>query len=355
MRAVTPPASRRRLRRSDCSGPGFRRIRRGRGFSYRDERGKPLEDPDALARIRELAIPPAWTDVWICTDPTGHLQATGIDAAGRKQYLYHERWRAHRDREKFNRMLRFGGCLPRLRRRIARRLSGDELEFDRVIACAVRLLDIGMFRVGNAQYAEDDGGIGLATVEKRHVTVSGRVITFDYPAKGGVRRVQQIEDRSCAAVTSALKTRRGGSQLFAYRDADRWRDLRADDINAYLKRELGDEFTAKDFRTWNATVMAAVALATEEKAASSKTARQRHIKRAVRAVAELLGNTPAVARRSYIDPRIFDRYLAGFTIAAAIEGIGDLDVSSDRVRNRVERAVLALLEDGRVIPLTPKR
>ena len=305
-----------------------------------------LDDPEALRRIGELAIPPAWTEVWICPDPMGHLQATGLDAAGRKQYLYHERWRMHRDREKFERMLRFGSGLPRLRRRISRRLSGDQLEYERVIACAVRLLDIGMFRVGNTEYAEDDGGVGLATVGKRHVTVNGRLIAFDYPAKGGARRVQHIEDAACAVVVHALKgRRRGGPQLFAYRDAGRWRNLRAEDINAYLKRELGDEFTAKDFRTWNATVMTAVALATDGRDASSRTARQRHIKRAVRAVAELLGNTPAVARRSYIDPRVFDCYLAGLTISSAVQAVGDLDVSSDRVRNRIERAVVALLAD----------
>jgi DNA topoisomerase IB len=344
--ATAPPARRRRLRRSDCSGPGIRRIRRGRGFSYQDARGRRLEDEEVLRRIGELAIPPAWTDVWICPDPMGHLQATGIDAAGRKQYLYHERWRMHRDREKFERMRRFGADLPRLRRRIARRLPGDELAYDRVIACAVRLLDVGMFRVGNAEYADDDGGIGLATVSKRHVTVDGRVITFDYPAKGGVRRVQQIEDRACAAVIRALKARRrGGAQLFAYRDARRWRELRAEDINAYLKRELGEEFSAKDFRTWNATVMAAVGLATEKDPAGSKAGRERQIKRAVRAVAELLGNTPAVARRSYIDPRVFDCYLSGLTVSDSALTAGELDVSSDRVRNRVERAVLDLLED----------
>jgi DNA topoisomerase IB len=276
----------------------------------------------------------------------GHLQATGIDAAGRKQYLYHERWRMHRDRQKFDRMLSFGAGLPRLRRRITRRLSGQELDYERVIACAVRLLDIGMFRVGNAEYAEDDGGVGLATVGKRHVSVNGRLIAFDYPAKGGLRRVQQIEDRACAVVVAGLKARRrGGAQLFAYRDGDRWRGLRAEDINAYLKRELGDEYSAKDFRTWNATVMAAVALATDGRDARTRGARQRHIKGAVRAVAELLGNTPAVARRSYIDPRVFDSYLSGRTISGAIEAMGDLDVSSDRVRNRVERAVLELLAD----------
>jgi DNA topoisomerase IB len=305
-----------------------------------------LEDPEALRRIGELAIPPAWTDVWICPDPMGHLQATGIDAAGRKQYLYHERWRMHRDREKFDRMLRFGEGLPRLRRRLKRRLSGDEVDYERVIACAVRLLDIGMFRVGNAEYAEDDGGIGLATAGKRHVAVEGRLITFDYPGKGGLRRVQQIEDPACAAVVAALKARRrGGTQLFAYRDARRWRNLRAEDINVYLKAELGDEFSAKDFRTWNATVMAAVALATDGRKASSRTARRRKVKSAVDAVAELLGNTPAVARRSYIDPRVFDAYLSGLTISDAVEAVGDLDASSDRVRNRIERAVLELLSD----------
>lgn len=345
---TAPAARRRRLRRSDCSGPGIRRIRRGRGFSYQDERGRRLEDEEALRRIGELVIPPAWTDVWICPDPMGHLQATGIDVAGRKQYLYHERWRVHRDREKFERMRRFGAGLPTLRRRIARRLSGDELEYERVIACAVRLLDIGMFRVGNAQYADDDGGIGLATVSKRHVSVDGRVVTFDYPAKAGVRQVQQIEDRACAAVVGALKARRrGGAQLFAYRNAGRWRDLRAEDINAYLKQELGEEFSAKDFRTWNATVMAAVQLSTDGRDAGSRTSRERHIKRAVKAVAQLLGNTPAVARRSYIDPRVFDSYLSGHTISSAVQAVRDLDVASDRVRNRIEEAVLELLEDSR--------
>jgi DNA topoisomerase I len=344
---TAPPASRRRLRRSDCSGPGIRRIRRGRGFSYEDERGRRLDDEESLRRIRELAIPPAWTEVWICPEPMGHLQATGIDAAGRKQYLYHERWRKHRDREKFDRMLRFGEGLPRLRRRISRRLSGDELEYTRVVACAIRLLDIGMFRVGNAEYADDDGGIGLATAGKRHVAVDGRLITFDYLGKGGLRRVQQIEDARCAAVVAALKRRRrGGTQLFAYRETGRWRNLRAEDINDYLKRGLGDEFSAKDFRTWNATVMAAVALATDGRDANSPTSRQRYIKRAVGSVAELLGNTPAVARRSYIDPRVFDAYLSGLTISGAVEALGDLDVASDRVRNRIERAVLDLLADS---------
>jgi DNA topoisomerase IB len=276
----------------------------------------------------------------------GHLQATGIDAAGRKQYLYHTRWRAHRDREKFKRMLRFAVRLPRLRRRIAKMLPGAEPSRERVVACTVRLLDIGLFRVGSEEYADEDGGLGLATLRKRHVAVSGDSLAFDYPAKGGVQRTQRIDDGPSAAIVAVLKARRGGGAgLFAYRDGRRWRDLRSDDINDFLKDELGGEFSAKDFRTWNATVMAAVTLAAEGCNSKSRAERQRHIKRSVSAVAELLGNTPAVARRSYIDPRVFDRYLAGATIADALERIGALDVADDRVRNRVERAVIELLGD----------
>ncbi len=334
------------MRRSDCSEPGLRRIRRGRGFSYEDSRGRRVEDPELLERIGGLAIPPAWTEVWICPDPLGHLQATGFDAAGRKQYLYHQRWRVHRDREKFQRMLRFGARLPKLRRRIAARLDSNEPDRERVLACAVRLLDIGMFRIGSEEYADEDGGLGLSTIGKQHATVNRDSIAFDYPGKGGVRRVQQIDDPMSAVLIRALKARRGGgSQLFAYRDGRRWRDLRSDEINQFLKDELGDEFSAKDFRTWNATVMAAVTLAVEGQEASSRAARTRNIKRAVLAVAELLGNTPAVARRAYIDPRVFDSYLSGATIAPALRRIPRLEVSDDRTRNRVEAAVLELLGD----------
>src|SRR5579884_1672365 len=193
MPATTPPP-RRRLRRSDCSGPGLGRIRRGKGFSYVDEGGRPLEDREALERIRSLAIPPAWRDVWICDDPMGHLQATGIDTAGRKQYLYHPRWREHRDREKFRRMERFGARLPKLRRKLAADLTQDGLGHARVLACAVRLLDVGMFRIGSEEYADDDGGIGLATLHKEHVTLHKDEAVFEYPAKGGLRRAQVITD-----------------------------------------------------------------------------------------------------------------------------------------------------------------
>src|SRR5436305_11226450 len=225
-----------RLRRSDCSGPGLRRVRRGRGFSYLDEQEEPLTDQETLARIRELAIPPAWQDVWICTDPRGHLQATGLDAAGRKQYLYHPRWREHRDREKFERMTRFGSRLPKLRRATVVQLGGDELTHDRVLACAVRLLDVGMFRIGSEEYAEDDGGLGLATIRREHVSLRDGEAVFDYPAKAGVRRAQVIHDPPCVAVVAALKRRRGGRpELLAFRSGRRWHPLRSDEINEYLK------------------------------------------------------------------------------------------------------------------------
>jgi DNA topoisomerase I len=345
---VRKPARDGRLRRSDCSGPGLRRAKHGRGFAYLDERGGRIKDRELLERLRELAIPPAWQDVWICPDPSGHLQATGIDAAGRKQYLYHPRWREHRDRQKFSRMADFATQLPKLRRRVASSLKdGEELSRERVLSCAVRLLDVGMFRIGSEQYAEDDGGIGLATIRKEHVSLQGQAVVFDYPAKGGIQRSQVIEDPVSFEVVRALRRRRsGGPQLLEYQNDGHWVDLRSEDVNDYLKAHLGEEFSAKDFRTWNATVMAAVSLAAGGRGAPSKAARKRAIDGSVRAVAELLGNTPAVARRSYIDPRVFDRYLSGWTIAGALERIDNLDPADDRVRNRIERAVLDLLADN---------
>jgi DNA topoisomerase-1 len=322
------------------------RRKRGRGFSYIDEQDKPVRNRELLERIRGLAIPPAWRDVWICRDPLGHLQATGIDAAGRKQYLYHPAWREHRDREKFERMAGFGARLAKLRRATARDLQGEELSHERVLACTVRLLDVGMFRIGSEQYADDDGGIGLATIRKEHVSVRDGAVVFEYPAKGGVRRAQVIDDPPSVAVVTALRKRRAGPpELLAYRNGRRWCPLRSDEINEYLKDRLGPDYSAKDFRTWNATVMAAVSLATEGREATSKTARKRACDRAVRAVAELLGNTPAVARRAYIDPRVFDRYLSGWTIAAELERLPRLDPSDNRVRGRIERAVLDLLAE----------
>ena len=350
--ASAAPAWKARLRRSDCSGPGLRRLRRGRGFSYQDPDGRPLRDPETLLRIKELAIPPAWEEVWICRDALGHLQATGVDAAGRKQYLYHARWRELRDREKFEHMLDFARALPQLRRRVLATLrSGDELDADRVLACAVRLLDIGLFRIGGEEYADDEGGVGLATVTKRDVTVHPDEVVFDYLGKSGVRRVQAVRDPPTIAVVGALKRRRaGGDQLLAYRDGRRWHPVRSEQITDHLKGLIGEDYSAKDFRTWNATVLAAVSLAVDGREARSRTARKRAINGAVRGVAEVLGNTPAVARRSYIDPRVFDRYASGWTIGAELDRIGGLSGPDDRRRARLERAVIDLLHDDRGSP-----
>jgi DNA topoisomerase-1 len=323
-------------------------VRRGRGFSYLEDDGRRVDAADVLERVRALAIPPAWEDVWICTDPWGHLQATGVDAAGRKQYLYHPHWRERRDREKFERMLRFGHALPTLRRRVSRDLRGGEPTREALLACSVRLLDVGLFRVGSEQYADEDHGVGLATVRRDHISVRGETIVFDYPAKGGIQRVQEITDPLTGELVRTLRRRRGGPpELLAYRERGRWHGLRSSDINDYLKAGIGDEFSAKDFRTWNASVVAAVSVAADRASAGTKTARKRVVDRAVRGVSEMLGNTPTVARRSYIDPRVFDRYLSGWTIAGALDELQDIDPTDDRDRRRLEAAVLDLLEDDR--------
>jgi DNA topoisomerase-1 len=317
-------------------------VRRGRGFSLLDERGEKVSDPEVLARVAELAIPPAWEDVWICSDPFGHLQATGTDAAGRKQYLYHPRWREQRDRRKFREMEDFARALPGLRGQVSSDLDQPELNRARALACAVRLLDLGLFRIGSEEYAEQDGGLGLATIRKEHVALSNGRIRFDYPAKSGVRRVHEVADEASRAVVAQLKRRRGGAEeLLAFKDGRRWSPLRSADINNYIKERLGAEFSAKDFRTWNATVLAAVKLAAKSAQAPTKTGRKRAINACVRDVSEMLGNTPAVARRSYIDPRVFDRYLSGWTIR--IGEVTALDDVGDRRRRRLELAVLDLL------------
>jgi DNA topoisomerase I len=340
-----------RLRRSNCAAPGIARRRRGRGFEYLDPDGERVEDPEVLERIAELVIPPAWRDVWVCMDPLGHLQATGVDAAGRKQYLYHAHWRAHRDRRKFDSMVAFGSALPRLRRRVMRdlRLRGGDRRIEiaqltdrRVLALAVRLLDLGFFRIGSEDYAERNDSYGLTTMLREHVTVGKREVIFDFPAKSGQRRVQTIADPEVLAMLAALKRRRTGSQLLAYRSADGWRELSAEEVNAYLKRCSGGDFTAKDFRTWNATVLAAVALAGAEET-QRWAGREREVKRAIETVAAYLGNTPAVCRASYVDPRVIDRFQAGVTIASAIGRVGP-DLGKPRIRARLEGAVLELLE-----------
>jgi DNA topoisomerase-1 len=337
------------LRRVDCSDPGIVRRPRGRGFEYVDEDGSRLVEPEAIARIAELAIPPAWRDVWICPYPMGHLQATGVDSAGRKQYRYHDLWRVRRDQQKFDSMVEFAVALPAMRRRVKRDLAGDELTRQRVLACATRLLDLGFFRIGSEEYAERNDSYGLATMLKRHVRVERDEIVFDYEAKSGRRRVQAIADPAVGDVIGALKRRRGGGpELLAHRNGRRWVDVRSEDINEYLKAVTARDFSAKDFRTWNATVLAAVALAVGGAEAETKTARKRAISSSIKAVSVYLGNTPAVCRASYIDPRVFDRYHSGSTVGAAIDQAGgDPDLSNERTRRRIEAAVLDLIEDRR--------
>ena len=335
--------------RSDCSGPGISRRRRGKGFEYRDDEGNRITDPEDLARIRELGIPPAWEDVWVCPNPRGHLQATGTDAAGRKQYLYHASWRTRRDAEKFDDMVRFAHALPDLRAHVAADLDGDELTRERVLACAVRLLDRGFFRIGSEQYAVQNESYGLATMRKEHVTIGADgEMEFDYPAKSGVRRVQAIVDPVALDVVKALRRRRGGGdELLAFKEGRRWRDVRSDDINTYLKDATGDDFSAKDFRTWNATVLAAVALSVSGQVAGSTTGRKRAITRAIKEVAHYLGNTPAVCRASYIDPRVFDRFDGGLTISGALPQLMEDAAAWPDVQQAVEEAVLDLLANDR--------
>jgi DNA topoisomerase I len=335
------------LRRVDCSGPGIRRLRRGRGFSYQSQRGTRVTDEPTLERIRELAIPPAWEDVWICPVPNGHIQAVGTDARGRKQYRYHDDWRCRRDREKFKQMLDFGRALPRLRRRVAVQVRGRQPTRERVLAGALRLLDRGFFRIGSESYAEENDSYGLATMLKRHVRLEPRnVLVFDYPAKSGKRRLQSVVDPDLHRLVAELKACRGGSdELLAYKNRRRWHDLRSAEINEHVKELTGGDFTAKDFRTWNATVLAAVEVARLGPDTHSRTARKRVVTHAVESVASYLGNTPAVCRASYIDPRVFDCFDAGVTIADAVPARAEPDLDDAPVRARVERAVLDLLSD----------
>jgi DNA topoisomerase-1 len=336
-----------RLRRADPSLPGFTRRRAGKGFVYYDETGRRIADIEVLERIKALVIPPAWNEVWICPWPTGHLQAVGIDARGRRQYRYHDRWRARRDAEKFDRMAAFARALPGMRQRCCELLADEGLTRDRVLACTIRLLDLGFFRIGGEEYVEQNGSYGLATLCREHVTLGpNNAVTFDYPAKSGKRRVQTIVDEAVYDVVSALKRRRsGGPDLFAYRNGTKWCDVRSSDINDFVKELSGGEFTAKDFRTWAGTVLAAVALAVAEHA-RTKTARTRAISRAYQEVAHYLGNTPAVCRKSYVDPRVVDRYQAGVTIAEALSGIDDTPgTAASAIHGAIEEAVLRLLDD----------
>jgi len=336
-----------RLRRVDCAASGIARRRRGKGFEYVDENGERIEDPDVIERIRALAIPPGWEDVWICADPLGHIQATGVDARGRKQYRYHDLWRERRDREKFEAMTEFARALPELRERVKRDLRKRRISRERVLACAIRLLDRGFFRIGSEDYAEENETYGLATMRKRHVEVKGDTVVFDYEAKNGKRRVQVVGDRSISGLVRTLRRRRGGGyELLAYRNGSSWRNVRSTDINEYIQGVIGGDHSAKDFRTWNATVLAAVVLAASarERDMGTKGARARAKREAVKRVADYLGNTPAVCRASYIDPRIFDRFDGGLTVGGVFERLPEDPADWPEIQRPIEEAVLDLID-----------
>jgi DNA topoisomerase I len=342
--ATVPPRSP-RLHRANAALPGFARVAADAGFAYLDADGAPLTDPAALARIRALAIPPAWRDVWICPDPLGHLQATGVDVAGRRQYRYHDLWSEQQAHAKFEHMVAFAGTLPTMREQVlATMRAGHGLDRARVLACSVRLLDVGMFRIGSEVYEKEDGHLGLATIAKSNVSIKeGRAI-FDYIAKEGVERVHAVSDPCCVEIVAALKRRRGGGDhLLAFREGPAWHQVHAPLINAHLKSLIGDSFSAKNFRTWNGTLLAAVALARCEADCATERGRTKAIRQSTIDVAHVLGNTPAVARGSYIDPRVFDRFLSGLTIAGELRRIEERSLSEEERRASVEVAVLDLL------------
>jgi len=305
-----------RLRRSAVRGPGIRRVRRGKGFSYEDSDGVAVTDAATLNRIKELVIPPAWKKVWISPYPNGHIQAVGTDAAGRRQYLYHQQWQQERNEEKFDRVLEMSAALPEMRRRIAADLRRRGLGRDRVLALALHLLDLGYFRAGGEQYAEEHNSYGIATLRCEHVELQKQAVEFDYPAKSGVRRTLLIDDAEVIrSVRALMRGRRRCERLLVCRNGSEDIELRADDLNARFKELVGDEYTVKDLRTWHGTVLGAAAFVDADPPVN-KTVIKRVESAVMKEVAEELGNTPAVARSSYVDPRVVEGYEAGLTIAA---------------------------------------
>jgi DNA topoisomerase I len=329
------------LRYTSDERAGIRRQRAGRGFRYIGTDGAPIADERELRRIRRLAIPPAWTDVWIATDPRGHLQATGRDAKGRKQYRYHERFREIRDENKYERMLDFPKALPKIRERVAADLAGGGLEREKVLATIVRLLEATLIRVGNEEYARENRSYGLTTLKERHVEVEGTRVRFRFRGKSGKEHDVDVRDRRVARVIRALQEL-PGQELFRYvADDGQTRTIDSDDVNAYLREISGEDFTAKDFRTWAGTVLAAQALATIAPVENVRYAK-RNITAAVERVAARLGNTPAVCRRCYIHPAVLDAYIDGDLArtlrARAQDAPGEHDLAA------LERRVLRFLE-----------
>ena len=332
-----------RLRRSDCSGKGITRRRAGKGFTYVDADGRRVTDEETIDRIKALAIPPAWKEVWICPAVNGHIQATGIDDAGRKQYRYHDFWNQRASARKFDEMIEFSRKLPALRKAVSNDLDTEEITKESALACAVKLMDLGFFRIGSEQYAEANETYGVATILKSHVSLAGDdAVRFEYTAKGSIDRVQDVEDPEVRAISEKLLRRRSGPDDFlAYKEGRRWVDVKSNDVNSYIQEHTDDRFSAKDFRTWNGTVLAAVELGATD-IPDSKRGRERKIKEAVESVSELLGNTPTVARNSYIDPRVLDRFRNGHQIKVPENWeVG----SSPRQRTQIEKRVRDLIQN----------
>ncbi|MCP3754574.1 DNA topoisomerase IB [Streptomyces sp. TBY4] len=335
-----------RLRTSDPHVPGWRRVRHGRGFRYLDTAGTPLSPADR-ERVRALVIPRAWQDVWICPWPNGHIQAVGTDDAGRRQYLYHSAFREQQDAAKHEHVQEVARSLPRLRKQVAQDIAGRGLTRTRVLACITRLLDLGFLRIGGERYARDNGSFGLTTLLREHAACRRGEIRLRFPAKSGKEVTRTMVDQQAHAVVRALLRRQDESpRLFAYWEQGTWHDVHAGDLNAYLQDGAGKDLTAKDFRTWYATVLAAVALAVSESTADESSARRgKVVARAVREVSDYLGNTPAVCRASYIHPRLIELYEDGRTIADALGKLGkDGSFGQPATHGAVERAVLRLLQ-----------
>ena len=315
--------------------PGLHREGSPGQFAYFDDAGRVVEDPAVLDRIRGLAIPPAWTMVWIAPDGDAHLQATGVDSRGRKQYRYHPDWVHERDHVKFHDMEVFARAQPRLRRRIDEALdeAGEPLSHRRVLALSLRLLDIGLLRVGSDRYARDNKHYGLTTLLRDQVTVQSDAAVFDFVGKSGKRQRIAVSDAQALGLLASLTRRQAGPpELLVYRGRHGWARVHREDVNNFLRVTSGGPFSAKEYRTWNATVIAAATLAARQPRASRAEAV------ASQAVAAALGNTPTVARKSYIDPRVFDRFAAGSAIS-----LDRLPADSWQARMRIERRVLALL------------
>ena len=333
------------LRHSSDREPGYTRRRHGKGWRYLDTDGRPVTDPRLRARFEALVIPPAWTDVWICKSSRGHLQATGTDAAGRRQYLYHPKWHEQRQVEKYERILRFADGLPHLRRVTAGHLRRKRLDREKAMAAAVRLLDRTNIRLGGESYAKQNGTYGLATLRSKHLEVDGDTLVLDFTGKGGIDHHAEVTDARLARVVAEMDEL-PGYEVFKYIDEDgEVVDVRSGDVNAYIKEVMGEDFSAKDFRTWAGTVAAAVALSEVGPIDGAKD-RQRAVSRVCKIAAQLLGNTPAVSRSSYIDPRVIDHFLDGTTIASIAGEVESRMTSSAGGHSSEELAVLALLRRG---------